>query len=214
MEYLISFLEGIATIISPCILPLLPLYLVYFAGNDEEGNIKKVARNASGFIIGFTILFVLMGVLAGAIGTYLVHYKTVIDIILGAIVIVFGLSFLDIIKFKPGSKRSLNADVNDLGFFSSIVFGVVFALGWTPCVTAFLGSALLMASQQGSMLKGATLLLVYSLGLGVPLMACALVMDRLKNAIGFIKNHYGIINKICGILLIVLGVVMAMGLMS
>jgi Cytochrome c biogenesis protein len=214
MTYLISFLEGIATIISPCILPLLPLYLAYFAGNDEEGDTKKVARNALGFIIGFTILFVLMGVLAGALGTFLVHYKTEINIVLGAIVIFFGLSFLGIIKLTPGTRHGIQANVNNLGFFSSIIFGMVFALGWTPCVTAFLGSALLMASQQGSMLKGASLLLVYSLGLGVPLMACALVMNKLKNAINLIKAHYDIINKVCGILLIILGIVMAAGLMS
>jgi cytochrome c-type biogenesis protein len=214
MEYPIAFLEGIATIISPCILPLLPLYLAYFAGNDEEGSTAKVARNALGFIIGFTILFVLMGVLAGAAGSFLVRYRTVVNIVLGGIVILFGLNFLGLIRFTPSRKTMTAAKVNNLGFFSSIVFGMVFALGWTPCVTAFLGSALLMASQQGSMMKGALLLLIYSVGLGVPLMACALVMNKIKGAIGFIKTHYDIINKVCGGLLVILGVLMAAGILA
>lgn len=214
MEFVIAFLEGIATIISPCILPLLPLYLVYFAGNDEEGDPVKVAKNALGFITGFTIVFVLLGVLAGVAGSFLVQYRTIVNITLGIIVIFFGLSFLGIIKYKPGRRQNPQAQVNNLGFFSSIVFGIVFSLGWTPCVTAFLGSALLMASQQGSALHGALLLLIYSLGLGVPLMSFALLMNRLKNAITFIKSHYDLINKICGILLIILGAFMAAGLIS
>lgn len=214
MEFVIAFLEGIATIISPCILPLLPLYLVYFAGNDEEGDPVKVAKNALGFITGFTIVFVLLGVLAGVAGSFLVQYRTIVNVILGIIVIFFGLSFLGIIKYTPGRRQNTQAQVNNLGFFSSIVFGIVFSLGWTPCVTAFLGSALLMASQQGSALHGALLLLIYSLGLGVPLMAFALLMNRLKNAITFIKSHYDLINKICGILLIILGALMAAGLIS
>jgi cytochrome c-type biogenesis protein len=185
---------------------------VYFAGNDEEGDPVKVEKNALGFITGFTIVFVLLGVLAGVAGSFLVQYRTIVNVILGIIVIFFGLSFLGIVKYTPGRRQNTQAQVNNLGFFSSIVFGIVFSLGWTPCVTAFLGSALLMASQQGSALHGALLLLIYSLGLGVPLMAFALLMNRLKNAITFIKSHYDLINKICGILLIILGALMAAGL--
>lgn len=214
MQYFIAFAEGIITIISPCILPLLPLYLAYFAGNNKDGSAKKVVTNVLGFTIGFTIVFVALGVLAGSIGSYIVEYRTYVNIVLGLVVIFFGLSFLGVIKVSLGRKTQSSANVKDLGFFSSVLFGFVFAFGWTPCITAFLGSALILASQQASMLHGGLLLLVYSLGLGVPLLVFALLMHKLRNGLNFIKSHYGVINKICGIALIVLGLLMAFGLLG
>lgn len=214
MQYIISFLEGIITIISPCILPLLPLYVTYFAGNDLDGNTKKVVKNAFGFVIGFTIVFVALGALAGSIGMVLKEYQTYVNIGLGLIVIIFGLNFLGVFKFTLGKQTNSNGKVHNLGFFSSITLGMVFSVGWTPCVTAFLGSALMLASQQGSMLTGSLMLLCYSLGLGVPFILCALILNKLRNAFDFIKKHYNIINMVCGILLIILGVLMALGLLN
>lgn len=213
MQYLIAFIEGIITIVSPCILPLLPLYLAYFAGNDTQIGNKKVITNVIGFIIGFTIVFVALGILAGTIGSYLAAYRSYVNIVLGIIVIFFGLSFLGIIKFTPGRKTQSNVNVKNLGFFSSLIFGLVFAFGWTPCITAFLGSALLLASQQASMIHGGLLLLVYSMGLGVPLLIAALLMHKLRTGLSFIKKHYDIINKISGAILIALGLLMAFGLL-
>jgi len=95
-----------------------------------------------------------------------------------------------------------------------MLFGIVFSVGWTPCVGAFLGSALMLASQQGSVVKGVALLLVYSLGLGIPFVVSALLIDRLKSAFGFIKKNYKTINIICGALLIAVGILMATGLLG
>ena len=130
---------------------------------------------------------------------------------LGTIVILFGLNYLGVLKVNlfRGSRRQVQA--GQMGFFSSVLFGLVFSVGWTPCVGAFLGSALMLASQQGSMMEGMLMLLCYSLGLGIPFVFSAVLIDRLKTAFDFIKNHYGIINKVCGGLLVLIGILMATG---
>ncbi len=210
MQYFISFLEGIITFISPCLLPMIPIYVSYFAGGKERETAKTI-KNALGFISGFTIVFVLLGALAGTFGKLLNEYKTAVNIITGLIVVFFGLNFLGVFKFNI-FKGIKNAKTDNLGFFSSLVFGVVFSIGWTPCVGAFLGSALMLATSQGQVLEGVLMLLLYSLGLGIPFFISAILIDKLKGAFTFIKKHYNIINKICGGLLVAVGVLMATGL--
>ena len=210
MEYFISFLEGIITFISPCLLPMLPIYISYFAGGGERDN-KKVIKNALGFILGFTVVFVILGALAGSFGKLLNEYKTVVNIVTGLIVIFFGLNFLGVFKLNI-FKGSNKAKTEDLGFFSSMLFGIVFSIGWTPCVGAFLGSALMMATSTGNVIKGIVMLLLYSAGLGIPFFVSAVLIDKLKESFNFIKKHYKIINTVSGILLIAVGVLMATGL--
>ena len=166
MQYLISFLEGIITFISPCLLPMLPIYISYFAGGGER-SAAKTMRGALGFVTGFTVVFVALGALAGTLGGLLREYQTAVNIVSGLVVIFFGLNFLGVFKLNlfRGSSRSVNTD--NMGFFSAMLFGVIFSLGWTPCVGAFLGSALMLASQQGHVLEGMLMLLTYSLGLVV-----------------------------------------------
>ena len=210
MEYIISFLEGIITFISPCLLPMLPIYVSYFAGGGER-NIRNTIKNAVGFVIGFTVIFVLMGAFAGTIGSFLKEYQTVVNIVSGGIVVVFGLNFLGVFKIKlfKGMGKSVNTE--RAGFISSLTFGVIFSLGWTPCVGAFLGSALMLASQQGQVLAGMLMLLCYSLGLGIPFVLSAVLIDNLKSTFDFIKRNYRIINIICGGLLVAIGIFMATG---
>lgn len=219
MQYLISFLEGIITFVSPCLLPMLPIYISYFAGgNDSDGENaggakknKRVIKNALGFILGFTVIFILLGALAGTLGRLLNEYQTVVNIITGLIVIFFGLNFLGVFKINIFKGTSMGKTKN-MGFFSSVLFGVVFSIGWTPCVGAFLGSALMLATSQGNVLEGVMMLLLYSLGLGIPFFISAILIDRLKGAFSFIKKHYRIINIISGVFLIIIGVLMATGL--
>jgi cytochrome c-type biogenesis protein len=210
MQYFIAFLEGIITFISPCLLPMIPLYISYFAGGKER-NTKKTIKNALGFISGFTIVFVLMGALAGTFGQLLNEYKRVVDVVTGLIVIFFGLNFLGVFKLNL-FKGSRKAKTENLGFFSSMVFGIVFSIGWTPCVGAFLGSALMMAASQGQATEGIIMLLLYSSGLGIPFFISAILIDKLRGAFTFIKKHYKVINTACGCLLVVVGVLMATGL--
>ena len=213
MQYVISFLEGILTFISPCLLPMLPIYLSYFAGGGTRA-LRKTVTGALGFVLGFTVVFVAMGALAGTLGSFLREYQTAVNIVSGLVVIFFGLHYLGVFQLSifRGSNRTVNT--RDMGFFSAWLFGVIFSLGWTPCVSAFLGSALMLASQQGHVVEGMLMLLCYSLGLGILFVLSAILIDSLKSAFDFIKRHYGIINRICGILLIVIGVLMATGMMG
>ena len=213
MQYVISFLEGIITFISPCLLPMIPIYISYFAGGGER-TAKKTLTGALGFVLGFTAVFMAMGALAGTVGSFLYTHQTAVNIVSGLVVIFFGLNFLGIFKLNlfKGSKHRM--DTRDMGFFSALLFGVIFSLGWTPCVGAFLGSALMLASQQGHVLEGTLMLLTYSLGLGIPFVLSAVLIDYLKSAFNWIKKNYRIINIVSGSLLIVIGVFMATGMLG
>ncbi len=209
MKYFIAFLEGIITFISPCLLPMLPVYISYFAGGEIKDN-KRVLKNALGFILGFTIVFVLLGALAGSLGKLLNEYSVIVNIVTGVIVIFFGLNFLGIFKLNlfKGSKMS---KTENLGFFSSLLFGIIFSIGWTPCVGASLGSALMLATSQGNVFEGIVMLFLYSIGLGIPFFISAVLIDKLKGTFNFIKKHYNIINIVSGILLILVGILMVFG---
>ena len=213
MQYVISFLEGIVTFISPCLLPMLPIYISYFAGGGERSTAKTLTC-ASGFVLGFTAVFVAMGALAGTVGSFLIRYQTVVNIVLGGIVVLFGLNYLGVLNLNLFKGMRADVKTADMNFLSAFLFGVVFSVGWTPCVGVFLGSALMLASQQGSALVGTLMLLSYSLGLGVPFLVSAVLIDQLKGTFNFIKRNYAVVNKVCGGLLVAVGILMATGLLN
>ena len=214
MTYLLSFLEGIITFISPCLLPMLPVYVSYLAGGGEAGNMRTTVRHALGFITGFTLVFVALGAFAGLLGGLLIRHQWLVNLITGAVVVLFGLHYLGVLRIalldaaRGGSGRSTS------GFLSAVLFGMVFSLSWTPCVGAFLGSALMLASMAGSAVQGMLMLLCYALGLGVPFLLAAALIERLKTAFDFIKKHYKVINMVSGIFLVLIGVLMMTGLMG
>ena len=207
MEYLITFLEGLISFISPCMLPMLPVYVSYFAGGSEKK--EPVLIRTISFVLGFTVVFSLLGLFAGTLGTLLAKYQTVVNIVCGVIVILFGLSYLDILPlpFLKGIQGTHSA----AGILSAFTFGMIYSLSLTPCVGAFLGSALMLAATSGGAMQGLTLLLVYSLGLGIPFVLSAVLIEKLTTVFTFIKRHYGVINKVCGIFLIMIGAAMALG---
>jgi cytochrome c-type biogenesis protein len=219
MQYFIVFLEGIVTFISPCILPMLPIYLSYLAGNigPDAQEIKKsrLMRNALGFVIGFSILFISLGATAGTLGKLISGHTTLVNLAAGAVMILFGLNFMGIIKigFLNQTKSAAN-NSSPTGFFSAISFGFLFALSWSPCVGAFLGSALALASTSGETGKGVLMLAAYSAGLGIPFLVSALLLEKLQAAFGLIKDHYIKINFLSGLLLIMLGILTALGMFN
>ena len=213
MYYLISFLEGLITFLSPCLLPMLPIYVSYFAGGGQRSTAKTL-KCASGFVLGFTLVFVALGALAGTLGSFLTQYQTAVNLVCGIVVILFGLNYLGVLKLNLFSGMGMSAKTDNMNFLSAMVFGLVFSIGWTPCVGTFLGTALMMASQQGSTMTGTGMLLCYSLGLGVPFLLSAVLIDQLKSAFNWIKAHYGIINKVCGVFLLLVGAAMATGMLS
>lgn len=210
MQFVITFLEGLISFISPCMLPLLPLYISYFAGGADKKH--RVFLRALSFIAGFTLVFSLLGLFAGTLGAFLARYRTAVNIISGIIVVVFGLSYLDIIKlpFFKGMQKGRTAN----SVISAFLFGIIYSVSLTPCIGAFLGSALMLASASGTALRGVMLLVTYSLGLGVPFVISAVLIEKLNSAFAFIKRHYRVINICCGLFLIAVGVLMMFGLMS
>lgn len=213
MQYIISFLEGIITFISPCLLPMLPIYISYFAGGGER-SLRKTLVCASGFVLGFTFVFVAMGALAGTVGGFLARYQTAVNLISGLVVIFFGLNFMGLLRINVFKGFRGSVDTADMNFFTAALFGMIFSLGWTPCVGAFLGSALMLASQQGHVLTGVLMLLCYSLGLGIPFLLSAVLIDKLKSAFDLIKRNYRVINLVCGCLLVIIGLLMATGMLG
>ena len=215
MAYLLSFLEGIITFLSPCLLPLLPVYLSYFAGQGQETDARQTLRGALGFVMGFTLVFVAMGAFASSLGALIGYYSQSVNLVAGAIVVIFGLNYLGILNIA-WLNRIIRHDVKvkTHGFFASFVFGLMFSVGWTPCVGAFLGSALLLASQRGSVAGGVLMLLCYSLGLGIPFMLSALLLNQLQTGFSWIKSHYGVVNLVSGLLLVSVGFLMMTGQMG
>lgn len=215
MQYFISFLEGIITFISPCLLPMLPIYISFFAGEQTDGKRHRALKNAAGFVCGFTTVFILLGAFAGTAGAFLATYQTAVNVVTGLVVIVFGLNFTGLIKIRLLNRtKKADIDVKVHTFFSSFLFGIVFSIGWTPCVGAFLGSALMLASQQASMGKGILLLFLYSMGLGIPFVISAVLIEKLKTTFAWIKSHYRMITFISGILLVIVGLFMMLGFMN
>lgn len=211
MQYVISFLEGIISFISPCLLPMLPIYVSYFAAGKEDASGKTTLKNALGFVLGFTLTFVALGLFFGILGSFLLNYTAIVNIVLGGLVVLFGLSFMGVIRPIFSIGGSSRAGTDNLSFLKAITFGMIFSISWTPCVGAFLGSALAMASVSGSALQGTLMLLCFSAGLGIPFILSALLIDKLKTAFDFIKRNYKTINFVCGLFLVIIGILMMTG---
>jgi cytochrome c-type biogenesis protein len=212
VPYAVVFLEGIVTFVSPCLLPMLPVYVSYFIGGEPEDGQRHTLRNALGFVLGFTAVFVTMGAFAAGLGRFLVRYRTAADIASGAVVVLLGLQTLGAlhIGFLNRGART-GAAPRRAGFLPSLLFGLAFSVGWTPCVGAFLGSALLLASREGTALRGVLMLLLYSLGLGIPFVVGAVLLERLKGMFGWLRRHNNRINRVAGVFLVLTGVLMAFG---
>ncbi|MDO5096735.1 MAG: cytochrome c biogenesis protein CcdA [Peptostreptococcaceae bacterium] len=218
MEYAALFLEGIITFISPCLLPMLPIYITYFIGdiNEAEQNQAehkmRALKNSIGFVIGFSIVFVSLGAAAATVGRFLTMYARQVNLVTGAIIVLFGLSYMGWIKlsFLHKSIRMENK-VEPVQFGKAILFGMIFSIGWTPCVGTWLSTALLTAANSETVLQGSMMLLAYSLGLGIPFIVSALLLHKMMGAIAFIEKNYAVINKLAGIFLILMGVAIMSG---
>jgi len=206
VEAILVFVEGFLAFISPCVLPMLPVYLIYLAGKKGQDDRRTLILNTLCFILGFTIIFVAMGATASGIGSLLVSHRLLVQQISGVIIIVFGLHYMGILRigFLNTDKR-FSAKLDNLTALSSVVFGMAFSLGWTPCIGPFLGAALTKAANQNTIAEGMLLLFIFSLGLGIPFFLAAVAMEKLKSVFDFMKRHLKTITFIAGILLIVVG---------
>ncbi len=208
MEYVFTFLEGIASFISPCLLPMVPIYLAYFAGKEEKQT-SKVVQNAIGFVLGFTMIFVILAIFASGLGKLVSNNMQYIKWVFGVIMILFGLNYMEIFNFKIVNKmNSFKINVQNMNFIKSIFFGILFSITWTPCIGTFLSSALLLVAKQQQFFKGILLMLVYSIGLGIPFVISAILIEKLKGFFEVIKRNFKIVRKISGIILLGMGIYM------
>ena len=223
---LAAFGAGLLSFISPCVLPLVPGYLSYISGLSLDemrgtavvtgGTAVAVARPAAArrqivvaslaFIIGFSLVFVALGAAASAVGQFLIQKQEIFNRIAGAVIIVFGLHTMGVLRIEwLYQEKRLQTSRKPAGLFGAGLVGVAFAFGWTPCIGPILAGILALAGSQETVGQGVQLLAVYSLGLGVPFMATALMIDRFFGAMGRIRRHYHMIELVSGALLVIIG---------
>lgn len=207
------FLEGLASFLSPCVLPLIPAYMTYLTGRSAEAMTqdKKAHRNlifnSLAFILGFTVIFVLMGAAATKLGSLLLRNQHLIRRISGILIILFGLFNAGWIPIRfLNYERRLHLLPERQGLISSLLIGMGFSLGWTPCIGPILTSVLIMAANVQTVVKGMLLLAVYALGLGLPFLALAVGIRYLWKYLNLLTRHLGIIKKVSGAILIIIGV--------
>jgi cytochrome c-type biogenesis protein len=208
------FAEGIASFLSPCLLPLLPVYLGYLSGEVTEGRSNKRALviNSLIFCLGFSIVFILMGVTASSIGRFLNQYKHILSKIAAVVIILFGLFHMGIIK--PGflyREKRFNIRFRKNDFINSVIFGAAFALGWTPCIGPILGSVLFLAGSSESAAYGAYLLFIYALGLSIPFVITSILVEVISSRLKSIQKYSRVINIVSGLILIILGIALYTG---
>lgn len=206
----IALLAGIITFLSPCVLPLVPGYLGYVAGSAAPKS--KVIIGSLLFTLGFTAVFVSLGVVAGTAGLLFVSQNFWVQIVLGALVVLFGLAMVGQFRFLQQSWKLPFSP--RLGLAGAPLLGVVFALGWTPCIGPTLSAVLVLASDAGDPVRGAILATVYSLGIGIPFVLIAAGFKWATNSVGFVKQHIRTFNLVGGGLLIVIGILLMTGLWS
>lgn len=212
----LSLLQGVISFVSPCVLPLLPVYFAALLGSNDQRRGKTLILRMLGFALGFIAFYLVLGAGAGALGSLMSRVpRKVINIVSGLLFLLFGVMALEVIPWLhlPGSRADASRYASG-GFFSMLMFGIVLALSWAPCTTAFLSSVLAMAAAdaQATALKGMGLLAVYSLGMMLPFLTCMVLWTQLSSAVRWLKQHQGAIRKCGGVLMILLGVAKFFGL--
>ncbi|MGD8191878.1 cytochrome c biogenesis CcdA family protein [Brevibacillus ginsengisoli] len=216
----IAFLAGVASFLSPCVFPLVPAYLAQLTGGHVDGqkieaNRTTIMNRSLGFILGFTVVFLLLGASSSLIGQWFLAYRDWVEKIGGIVIIVFGLQMASILSlgvlFKEKRMNMPVSTQKGMNFARSLLFGFVFGAGWTPCIGLVLTSILIMASQSGTMLTGMTLLLVYSLGLGIPFLLVSAVWSQSLHKIRKMNKYLPAIQRVNGWLMIGLGLMLCTG---
>ena len=212
---LVAFLGGLLSFLSPCVLPLVPSYLGFVTGFtlDEMTDRRKMAMvHATLFVLGFSLVFVLLGASATALGRALNHYQEWVTRIGGVLILFFGLYLLGVIKlgFLSQEQRA-HLDRKPVGYLGSVLVGIAFGAGWTPCIGPILGGILTLAASQGDFQQGMVLLGWYSLGLAVPFLAAAWAVESFLTVFQRYRKHMVWVQRISGGLLLVVGLLMISG---
>jgi cytochrome c-type biogenesis protein len=219
-----AIIAGFLSFISPCVLPLIPAYLSFISGVSIEqmssrSQVRpyawKIVINTIFFVIGFSLVFVLLGASATSIGSLLGRYLGIFNKVAGVVVFIFGLHLIGVFRIKAlNYEKRFHTGEKKMGVIGSVVIGIAFAFGWTPCIGPILGTILTLAAQQNSLNHGILLLLFYSAGLGIPFIVTALLFNYLIGAFGFIKRHFRAVELISGGLLMLVGVLIFFNLLQ
>ncbi|MCB1480624.1 MAG: cytochrome c biogenesis protein CcdA [Rhodobiaceae bacterium] len=219
-----AFIAGILSFVSPCVLPLVPPYLCFLAGVslDEltgQENVSaargRVVRSALAFVLGFTAVFVTLGASASLVGKWVSSHLEILGYVAGALIIVMGLHFLGVFRIAFLYREArVHVERKPAGLIGSFLVGVAFAFGWTPCVGPVLAAILFVAGAEDTVSRGALLLAVYALGIGVPFMLAALFAGPFLRLMQRFKRHMGTVEKVMGALLVLTGIFFLTGQMS
>lgn len=211
----VALLAGLVSFFSPCVVPLLPGYLSYATGLgaaevvDGRASKGRMLAGSSLFVLGFAVVFVITGVVAGTMGQLLLEYRSLISRVLGVVVIVLGLVFAGVLRIGQRDLRLHR--VPKVGVAAAPLLGVVFALGWTPCISPTLSVVVNMGFTEGSALRGGLLGFVYALGLGLPFVAAGLAFTRMAKAISFLRRRQVAMMRVGGLLMVVVGLLLVTG---
>lgn len=210
----VALLAGVVSFFSPCVLPLLPGYLSYASGLSaaqvQAGARRgRVLAGTALFVLGFAVVFVSGGALFGSLGTTLMQYRTQLNVAGGVLAIVLGLVFAG---WVPFANRTVRMNLRPrVGLAFAPLLGVVFALGWTPCIGPALQVVLTLALNEATALRGAVLALCYALGLGLPFLLAGLALDRLAGTLAFVRRHHRALQVTGGLLMIAVGILLITG---
>jgi cytochrome c-type biogenesis protein len=211
----VALVAGLLSFVSPCTLPMLPGYLSYstgLSGGDiASGNVRRsrMLLGAVLFVLGFSVVFVALGVATGSIGFWYIEHKTLVDRILGVFTVLMGLAFIGVV---PWLQRDVRVHkVPAVGLLAAPLLGFLFGLGWTPCVGPTLGVIDGLAATSGTATRGGVLLAFYSLGLGLPFIVFAVLWRRALGALAFLRRHQRWVTRIGGVMLIVVGLALLTG---
>jgi cytochrome c-type biogenesis protein len=216
ISILLAFSAGLLSFLSPCVLPLVPAYISYLTGSSIEDLKNDKAKlftlyKSFGFVLGFSIIFILMGVSITSLGQLLITHKNLFRKIGGALIVLFGLHTIGVFKVKLFYREKRFLYFNKIkGPFSSVIMGMAFAAGWTPCIGPILSSILIYATSMDSIGKGVLLLVMYSLGLAVPFILTAMAIESFTKQFRKFSKYLPIISTISGVLMIVMGIMIFM----
>lgn len=209
----IAFAAGVVSFMSPCVLPLVPAYISYVTGlvgvDLAEARRGRLLLGTSLFVLGFTAVFVSLGALFGGLGSLLLEHADVITRVLGILTILFGLAFMGLV---PWLNRTWHPQSNmTFGMAGAPLLGVLFGIGWTPCIGPTLAAVQTLAYDSASSGKGALLTVIYCIGLGLPFLLVAVAFRRAAGAMAWMKRHYVAVMRVGGGMLVLLGVLMVTG---
>ena len=217
VSYPAAFIAGLLSFLSPCVLPLIPAYFTFITGfsleqltQDHNTAIrKKVFLSTFSFVLGFSLVFITMGASASYLGGLMVTYKSWIRIIGGILIILFGIHLTGIIRIRGFDyEKRISIEKKPVHFFGTLIIGMAFGAGWSPCVGPLLGSILIIAGSQGTVWKGVVLLGVYSAGLAIPFIFISICINCILLFIGKLSKVLKYVNIVSGIILIIVGLIL------